>query len=307
MKLNGQDLHDANAAQAALRRKYEVKSFNTRPLNDAPAAGRGAAAQEINAIDLADYPRLLSSADARKWLLGAVMVEFAVMLLIVTNAAASTVTREKEDGTLDLLLSTPITSRYYIWGKLRGLVSFILPLIAVPVASVLMFVAHDVFRWAIAGDSDFNWVVLPEGVLVMPAMLVIVAAFAGILGMQMSLRCRTTVWAVMSSVLIMAGACAALGWCGYQVMTGAQRDFSPVVLGMSTFSPFTLLAILIDPYQYGGRSFDPSAGTDADPTFARFVICVVSTLAVAAYAAAVWTMYKSMVKNFDMTIRRQSR
>jgi ABC-type Na+ efflux pump permease subunit len=59
-----------------------------------------------------------------------------VILLIVTNAAASTVTREKEDGSLDLLLTTPITSRYYIWGKLRGLVSYVLPLVAVPVSSV---------------------------------------------------------------------------------------------------------------------------------------------------------------------------
>ena len=56
----------------------------------------------------------------------------------MTNAAASTVTREKEDGTLDLLLTTPITSHYYIWGKLRGLVSFVLPLIAVPVVSALL-------------------------------------------------------------------------------------------------------------------------------------------------------------------------
>jgi len=29
--------------------------------------------------------------------------------------------------------------------------------------------------------------------------------------------------------------------------------------------------------------------------------------AVAAYSAIVWAMYKSMVKNFDMTIRKQSR
>jgi ABC-type transport system involved in multi-copper enzyme maturation permease subunit len=53
----------------------------------------------------------------------------------------STVTREKEDGSLDLLLTTPITSRYYIWGKLRGLVSFVLPLVAVPVVSILFFVS----------------------------------------------------------------------------------------------------------------------------------------------------------------------
>ena len=103
-------------------------------------------------------------------------IEFAVILLIVTNAAASTVTREKEDGTLDLLLSTPITSRYYIWGKLRGLVSFVIPLIAVPVlASAGLFVVYDCFRllgnW---NDPNFQWIVFPEAiVLFAPAMLVV--------------------------------------------------------------------------------------------------------------------------------------
>ena len=36
-------------------------------------------------------------------------------------------------GTLDLLLTTPITPNKYIWGKVRGLVSFLVLLVAVPV------------------------------------------------------------------------------------------------------------------------------------------------------------------------------
>jgi hypothetical protein len=39
----------------------------------------------------------------------------------------------------------------------------------------------------------------------------------------------------------------------------------------------------------------------------RIIIFLFSWVAVAAYAAVVWAMYKSMVKNFDMTIRKQSR
>ncbi|HEY7087535.1 MAG TPA: ABC transporter permease subunit, partial [Tepidisphaeraceae bacterium] len=121
-----------NADVNILSGKYEVADFQTRLT---PKKTR-----EITSIKLADIPRRLEARQVRQLLLGAVVLEFAVILLIVTNAAASTVTREKEDGSLDLLLTTPITSRYYIWGKLRGLVSFVLPLIAVPVISSILFI-----------------------------------------------------------------------------------------------------------------------------------------------------------------------
>src|SRR5207248_3816630 len=128
----------------------------------------------ISTVDLTDIPRRITAEQARQFLLGAVMVEVAVILLIVTNAAASTVTREKEDGTLDLLLSTPITSRYYIWGKLRGLVSFVMPLVAVPVASILLFIVYDFFRMAGSSGQSFEWIVFPEAVLILPGTLIIV-------------------------------------------------------------------------------------------------------------------------------------
>src|SRR5207248_552376 len=177
----------------------------------------------ISTVDLTDIPRRITAEQARQFLLGAVMVEVAVILLIVTNAAASTVTREKEDGTLDLLLSTPITSRYYIWGKLRGLVSFVLPLVAVPVFSVLVFVIVDVFRMIGAG-SNFEWVIFPE-------------------------------------------------------------------------------TVLINPQKFAEDAY----GNPDNWIRNRMVLFVFGWTAVAAYAGIVWTMYKSMVKNFDMTIRKQSR
>ena len=125
-------------ASTRLAGRYEVAEVQPAPIAAPSRAHRPSRSTDI--------PRQLSAAQVRNFLLGAVIVEFAVILLIVTNAAASTVTREKEDGTLDLLLTTPITSRYYIWGKLRGLVSFVLPLVAVPVVSVLMFIVYDIVR-----------------------------------------------------------------------------------------------------------------------------------------------------------------
>jgi ABC-type Na+ efflux pump permease subunit len=233
-----------------------------------------------------------------------VILEFAVILLIVTNAAASTVTREKEDGTLDLLLTTPITSRYYVWGKLRGLVAFVLPLLAIPIASVLMFILYDMARAMSSNDPTFKWIVFPEAVIIMPGILVIVVAFAAILGMQMSLRCRTTVRAVMASVGIMLGVCGALGWCGFTFLDRGPSD-GGISLIFASFSPFTVLTVLINPYTYGGRQF--SQGTPGDIITARVIVAITSWIAAGAYAAIVWAMYKAMVKNFDMTIRKQSR
>ena len=268
--------------------------------------GLGRRTRTITSLTLRPVPRLLEAGDARRYLLGVTVIEFAIILLIVTNAAASTVTREKEDGTLDLLLSSPITSRYYIWGKLRGLVSFVLPLVAVPVASVLLFVIYDLTRLVGSGnDPDFRWIVFPEAVVLLPGMLIIVCAFAAILGMQMSLRCRTTVMAVMSSVGIIVVICAALGFCGFSLLkpdagSGSNASFQVAV---GTFSPFTLMQLLINPYST--VAFKLNNVEDADGN--RLVIAVCTVIAVAGYTAIVWSMYQSMVKNFDMTIRKQSR
>jgi hypothetical protein len=138
----------------------------------------------------------------------------------------------------------------------------------------------------------------------MPGTLIIVAAFASILGMQMSLRCRTTVRAVMSSVGIMLGACATLGWCGITFL-GQRGGSNPVTLALANFSPFTVLMLLIDPWSWASSAF--SANNPQEVNGNRIVIFVVSWIATGAYAMLVWTMYKSMVKNFDMTIRKQSR
>ena len=250
-------------------------------------------------IILTPIPHRITEVNTRNYLLGGVVLEFAVILLIVTNAAASTVTREKEDGTLDLLLTTPITSRYYIWGKLRGLVYFVLPLIAVPVASVFIFVVYDLLRFWSDSSQD-RWIAFPESLIILPCIMTIIAAFAAILGMQMSLRCRTTVMAVMSSVGIVVGACGLLGWCGYSFIS--MRDSTSFSLILGSFSPFTVMTMLINPYQFAEHTFQ-----DTDQSTNRFMILASSLVAVAAYSTIVWAMYKSMLKNFDMTIRRQQR
>lgn len=290
--LNGQPV-----GADVLRGRYKVAQT--------PTKSRIGGREVLSSLTLVDFPRRIDAQTVRSYLLGAVILEFAAILLIVTNAAASTVTREKEDGTLDLLLSSPITSRYYIWGKLRGLVAFVMPLVAVPVASALLFVIYDCTRVLSGSDPAFKWIVFPEAIVILPAILIIVSAFAAIVGMQMSLRMRTTVRAVMASVGIVLGACGALGFCGFQILSQFTRGTSPIGLVMASFSPFTVMTLLVDPYKWAESQF--GTGDPSDVTSGRLLVLIFSLIATAAYAGVVYAMYGSMVKNFDMTVRKQSR
>ncbi len=282
-------LNEEPVLVSAIDRKLQIVG------NPSAAASIVNGRQTITTLSLKDVPTKLSAARARDVLLGLVFLEVATILLIVTNAAASTVTREREDGTLDLLLSTPITSRYYIWGKLRGLVSFTLPLIVVPVASCLVFVLVDFFR------GSGPWLVLPESLVLIPLLLIVVTAFASIVGMNLSLRTGTTVKSVMASLAVVLGLFAMLGWCGIQIATSG----GVVGLAIAGFSPLAVVMILIDPIMWGGEVFSEQASDGIQQ--ARFTLFFFGLVACGAYAAGVWTLYKSMVKNFDMTIRRQQR
>ena len=73
---------------------------------------------------------------------------------------------------------------------------------------------------------------------------------------------------------------------------------------LANFSPFTVMTVLIDPWSYGGRTFE---GSSDDIMTGRILMFIFTWVATGGYALIVWQMYKSMVKNFDMTIRKQSR
>ncbi|MGC4033297.1 MAG: ABC transporter permease subunit [Tepidisphaeraceae bacterium] len=256
----------------------------------------------ISAIELSRVPGRIDSTQTHQLLLGLVIVEFAAILLVITNASASAVTREREDGTLDLLLTTPITSRYYLWGKLTGLIAFVLPLLIVPVVSVMMFVVADLMKAGWSGNTPETWLVLPEGAILLPLVGFVVVAFAAIVGMQMSLRNRTTVRAVMSGLGIVAGAIALVGWCGFSAANSRMGSISSVIQALS---PLGVIGAVVYPTRLGGPAW--GSGNPADVSEARLLLVLATILTTAAYAAGVWAMYRSMVKNFDMTIRRQSR
>ncbi|HQY89088.1 MAG TPA: hypothetical protein PK402_10540, partial [Tepidisphaeraceae bacterium] len=171
-----------------------------------------------------------------------------------------------------------------------------LPLMALPWATCLVFVIYDFIRQLNKEGSGNAWVALPESIIVLPAIFIVLAAFAGIIGMQLSLRLKTTTWAVISSMATLFGALGILGFCGYSIFKGG----GPVSAVFGSLSPMTAIMLMIAPQD---MLEDP---TEYDPG-SRVVAMIFSLVAAGLYVLLIWLMYVSMVKNFDMTIRRQQR
>ena len=230
----------------------------------------------------------------RDWLVAFTMIELAVILLVVTNTAATTLTREKETLTIELLLTTPLTSKYIIAGMLRGLVSFAVPMISVPTVTLLLFVFADLFHGPKAK------VTTPEALVMIPLMMIAFAAIAAMVGLQFSLISKKTVQAVMISTAIVMGGSGLLLGCAMAVMQGGAM-FASVVL---PFTPFDSVRSLIDyQYMFMNEADPPSL---AQLTTARVVRLITSIIAIAVYAGVTYSLYNNMVRNFDMTVRRQS-
>lgn len=234
---------------------------------------------------------------ARQILLGLVVIVFTVGMLVAANTSASAVTRERESQTLDLLLCTPITSRYYIWGKLRGLVSFMLPFAIVPSVMLAIILAYDLYRQSQGSiDPLLAW---PEVLLELPLYMTAVLAWTCMLGLNLSLKFSRTIVAVIATVSVLMGVCGLLGICGLAVFR--QNDLASILgLLVAPFSPFTAIAVMLRPGETIGGSTPQGVELGG-----RIVFFCTLLIACGVFCILTWTMYRSMVKNFDMIIRRQ--
>ncbi|MEO1512072.1 MAG: ABC transporter permease subunit, partial [Planctomycetota bacterium] len=106
--------------------------------------------------------------DFRLIILATVWTETAVIALIAINISATAISREREDGTLDLLLTTPITPGMYLSGKLRGLIAYLLPLMLVPIATIAI---AGVYCMAAGKTTSITLPTTPPAVVAVPLVL----------------------------------------------------------------------------------------------------------------------------------------
>lgn len=252
----------------------------------------------------------LSTSDFKLALMATVWGEIAVTALVAINMSATAVSREREDGTLDLILTTPITPSQYLTGKLQGLIAYLLPMMAVPLATLAiagLYVAVGGFGGAgpvVVQDTPFGFtapvlrpVVLPESILVAPLVVIPFIAFCVMVGLHWSLRSKGTLASVIGTVGVVGAVSAVVGLCGWNAGPGVP------VLGpvLAALSPASMVYSLIEP-----AAAMRETATNASNALApgRTALVVGAAIAAAAYTAAVYMIHGAMVRQFDVTVRK---
>ncbi|MCK6477870.1 MAG: ABC transporter permease subunit, partial [Phycisphaerales bacterium] len=250
----------------------------------------------------------LNTDEFRFALLATVWGMLIVTSLVAMNMAATAISREREDGTLDLLLTTPITPSQYLTGKLRGLIAYILPLIAVPcglLAIAGLYVLFDgigrdggvMETTTRVGPTPVTLPVLfPEAGLLAPIVIIPFMAFCCMVGLQWSLRSKGTIGSVVATVAVVGVISGVVGMCAWKSAT-AFGQLGPF---MAALSPASLVYALVSP----GEALGTVLQTDTSQASARIAMGVGALAAGGIYCGAVWGIHSNMVRTFDMTVRR---
>lgn len=241
-------------------------------------------------------------------LLTLLWIELATVVTVATYMSAGSISKEREDGTLDLLLTTPITPRKYLWGKLHGLVSFLGVLLAVPILTLAMVSTYTVvglkLGWPQAEMSRSfataqgqmimrEALVLPAAPFLWALVIVPFVAVCAMTGMSWSLKSKGVLGAVVPAVAILGGLTLVFGFCGIS----AARGVPFVGPFLNALSPVTSLLMFTDPWtQVSQYNTDASTGL--------IILILAALLAAGLYGMIVYTLVTGMEKGFDKTVRR---
>ena len=179
-----------------------------------------------------------------------VLVELGITLFIATASAATSMTREKEANTLELLLATPLTSGRIISGKIRGLVSAAGPMLLVPYATVSLFIFYDLVsgRMGNPASRTVNW----EALLCLPLLFVAFTAFACMIGLQSSIKSKRTMGAVFSSMALVLLVFFITSSCAMTIHSPENPQLSSAIMPLT---PLTAMYVVVDPV---AALFEPS-------------------------------------------------
>jgi hypothetical protein len=215
------------------------------------------------------------------------------------------VSREREDGSLDIILTTPIQPGPYLSGKLRGIIQFLAPMMLVPTLT-LGFAAIYVLAGGFGASAGVMVsasvgtvtlqvpAMLPEGALEYPLVMLAFTAFAVMVGLQWSIKSKGTIASAVGAVFATGIAGLVLGLCGM----AAGGSIPLVGAFMSAFTPVNLVSAVVTPEVTGGNTVEAGLGPF------RVALAIGAVAAAAAGVGVVWAMRSAMQRTFMFTVRK---
>ncbi|MSR18119.1 MAG: hypothetical protein EXS00_02950 [Phycisphaerales bacterium] len=237
-------------------------------------------------------------------LLAILCAEIVIITLVALNTAGTAVSHERENGNLDILLTTPIQPGQYLAGKLQGLVRYLLPLIFVPVFTLAVASVY-VMTGAFGNEASIVVVesvgvtavsvpmVLPMGALALPLSLLPFTAVCVMIGLNWSIRSKGTITSVVLSVLQVAMIASPLGLC----LAGMGSGVPYVGAALNALVPINIVLAAVQPSAV-------LSGTLDDPAGAQWSLLIGAVAAAICYCAIVYAMHAQMKNSFMVTVRR---
>jgi ABC-type transport system involved in multi-copper enzyme maturation permease subunit len=246
-----------------------------------------------------------TSADLRLAIGTILLAEVLIVVLTALNQSATAVSREREDGTLDIILTTPIQPGPYLYGKLRGLITYLLPMLLAPTLTMLMVAAYvladgfgregGIMVTDVVGTANVQVpVVLPVGAIALPLVMFAFVAFCVMVGLQWSIKTRGTIGSVIAAVGVVIVVAGVIGLCGMSTRGLTFGQFGAVT---NALGPVNLvLAIVYPAMMMEGAMMN---------RFAASISMIIGALVAAgAYGMIVYGMHSNMKRTFMMTVRK---
>ncbi len=183
-------------------------------------------------------------------LLFLLLSEIIIVTFTSISLAASSIAKEREDGSLDLLLTTAITPKLYLSGKIRGLTMHLLPMVLVPCCTMVMLGSLTALlpdSYSITANTDIlpsttKDLHLPETpmpiifflpALLFPIVFIPYIAFCITLGLLWSMRSRATITAIITTLFFVCVITIGLGLClipfqGINFAGAISNSISPI-------------------------------------------------------------------------------
>lgn len=264
-------------------------------------------------LPIAPLNQPISARQLHQGLTVLLMIQLAVILLVSLYLSAGSISREREDGTLDLLLTTPITPKQYLWGKLRGIVSHLLILIAGPVLMLAVFAGYSFIGqslgWptatmaqnitraggALSIQAPTAPLLLAETPVTLALLVLPFTALCVAIGMFWSVRSTSVLMAAAKSLAVAAIVAGFFSCCGFSLV----RSVPALGPAINSLSPITGSLVLINPWEM-------VEGFADNPMVGRLTLLGASLVSAGIYFLIVYSLMQTMVKEFDHSVRRLS-